>query len=318
MTDQANIAIDQRLAPARAIFLKNPAHRQFERTFTELLDRRRAEVAAGIQREARCIALIGASGSGKTSAVRHLMTHHPGLVLGDRESERLDIVSLAVPTPATLKFVGQTTLSALEFPLQRERTAQTIWDLVKGHLRARQTLFLHYDEAQDLALHQTERELRSVVNTLKSLLQHQAWPVGLILSGTPELKAIINHDVQLARRVFPIEFVRLDASLDCGRVLTLLSRYAEAARIEIAPEVLHQDLAARLIHASDREFGLLIEMTIAAMECSIRDNRGTLEIRDFTRMFRKRSGCVDWLNPFMAGEFERIEVRRLLCSGEAA
>ena len=90
MTDQANIAIEQRLAPAWAVFLKNPAHRQFEQTFTELLDRRRAEVAAGIHREARCIALIGASGSGKTSAVRYLMSHHPGLVLDDSESERLD------------------------------------------------------------------------------------------------------------------------------------------------------------------------------------------------------------------------------------
>ena len=316
MLDQITSTIEARVAPLRKIFLKNSAYRHFEQMFTELLERRSSEIAGGVTREARCVALIGGSGSGKTSAVRHLLAHHPRLALGGSETERLDVVSLAVPTPATLKFVGQTTLSALGFPLRRERTAQTIWDMVKDHLQARRTLFLHYDEAQDLALHQSPRELKSVVNTLKSLLQHQAWPVGLILTGTPELKGIINHDVQLARRVFPIEFPRLNAALDSERVLGLLSHYADASGLELRPDVIQRDLVARLIHAARCEFGLLIEMTIATIEGTIRDGRMDVEIADFARMFRKRSGCVDALNPFIADDFERIDVSRLLDAGE--
>lgn len=318
MFELSNTDVEARIAPLRGIFLESGTIRQFTQSFTELLERRRSEIGAGNMREARGLAVIGGSGSGKTSLVRHVLNHHPDLVLGGPETDRMDVISLPVPTPATLKFVGQTTLGASGLQLTRERTAQTIWEMVKARLKVRQTLFLHYDEAQDLSLHQSPRELRSVVNTLKSLLQHEAWPVGLILTGTRELKTILNHDVQLARRVIPIEIPRLSAALDAGRVLDLLSRFSAAAELEIAPEVQERELAARLIHAADREFGLVIELTIATMEGAVRAKRKTVEISDFTAMFRKRSGCIDGLNPFVVEDFERIDPRHLFDTDEDA
>ncbi|WCR03943.1 ATP-binding protein [Paracoccus saliphilus] len=316
MTESLNIGIPQRVLALRSIFSSNRAYRQFEERFRYLLERRRAEIAAGVVAEARCIALIGASGSGKTTAARHLFAVQPDLVLEEPETPRMEVASLPVPTPATLKFVGQTTLTALGFPLRRERTAQTIWDMVKDHLAARQTLFLHYDEAQDLSAHQTPKELTSVVNTLKSLMQHPVWPVGLILTGTAELKTIINHDAQLARRVYPIEFPRLDLVLDAERVRQLLCLYSRRADMTPCNEVGTTEFAARLIHAGAREFGLLIELVIAALEEAMLSGAETLEILHFTRMFGKRAGCIDGLNPFVAGDFERIDTRKLLNHGE--
>ncbi|MBK4218083.1 ATP-binding protein [Paracoccus caeni] len=310
MTD--SMTIPQRVLALRSIFAGNHAYRTLEERFGYLLERRRTEIDAGIVAEARSIALIGNSGGGKTTAARHLITSHPGLVLHDPVSSRMDVASLPVPTPATLKFVGQTTLAALGFQLQRDRTAQTIWDMVKDHLQARRTLFLHYDEAQDLAAHQTPKELTSVVNTLKSLMQHPVWPVGLILTGTIELKTIINHDAQLARRVYPVEFPQLDLAFDADRVQRLLHLYADRALLTVAEEVGTPEFAARLIHAGAREFGLLIELVIAALEEAMMGNADALRIQHFTAMFRKRAGCIDGLNPFVAEDFERIESRRLL------
>lgn len=313
MTD--SMVIPQRVLALRSIFSSNRAYRMFEERFDYLLERRHSEITAGIVAEARSIALIGNSGSGKTTAARHLITCHPELVLNDPASARMDVASLPVPTPATLKFVGQTTLAALGFQLRRERTAQTIWEMVKDHLHERRTLFLHYDEAQDLATHQTPRELISVVNTLKSLMQHPVWPVGLILTGTAELKTIINHDPQLARRVYPIEFPQLDLALDADRVQRLLNLYAQRAGLASSEDVGTTEFAARLIHASAREFGLLIELVIAALEEAMLADSETLRIEHFTVMFRKRAGCIDGLNPFVAGDFERIDSRRLLDRG---
>lgn len=311
-------SIPQRVLALRSIFSANRAYRTFEERFDYLLERRRTEIDAGIVAEARCIALIGNSGSGKTTAARHLIASHPRLVQHDPANARMDIASLPVPTPATLKFVGQTTLAALGFQLRRERTAQTIWEMVKDHLRERRTLFLHYDEAQDLAAHQTPRELTSVVNTLKSLMQHPVWPVGLVLTGTAELKTIINHDAQLARRVYPIEFPRLDMALDTDRVQRLLHLYTQRAGLAVAEEVRTTDFAARLIHASAREFGLLIELIIAALEEAMLIGSEAVHVSHFTAMFRKRAGCIDGLNPFVAAEFERIDSRRLLDRGRDA
>ncbi|MFT3688251.1 TniB family NTP-binding protein [Paenirhodobacter sp.] len=315
MIDRTTSNIPRRILALRSIFSSNRAYREFEERFRYLLERRRTEIDADTVAEARCIALIGASGSGKTTAIRHMIATRPDLVLGDPVSGRLDVASLPVPTPATLKFVGQTTLAALGFQLQRERTAQTIWDMVKGHLHERRTLFLHYDEAQDLATHQTPKEMTSVVNTLKSLMQHPVWPVGLILTGTAELKTIINHDAQLARRIYPIELPRLDLVFDAARALRLLQLYAERAGLIAGAEVTTTEFAARLIHASAREFGLLIELVIAALEEAMLTEAEILQTGHFTAMFRKRAGCIDGLNPFVASDFEHIDSRRLLDLG---
>lgn len=64
--------VPQRILALRAVFSKNRTYRVLEERFRYLLDRRRTELAAGIVAEARCIALIGASGSGKTTAAEHL------------------------------------------------------------------------------------------------------------------------------------------------------------------------------------------------------------------------------------------------------
>lgn len=315
MTDHSNDNIPQRILALRSMFSKNRTYRDFEERFRYLLDHRRAELEAGIVAEARCIALIGASGSGKTTAAEYLFRSQPDLVLHDPDGPRLDLASLQVPSPATLKFVGQTALATLGLELQRDKAAQIIWSMVKAHLEARQTLFMHFDEAQDLIRHQTPKELNAVVSTLKSLLQHKSWPVGLILTGTAELKTLINHDPQLARRVYPIEFARLNVLLDSDRILKILKRYADAAGVALSDGLLTPDMAARLAHAADREFGLMIEMIIAALEEAIEAEATELGMGHFTAMFRKRTGCVDGLNVFVVDDFERIEVRRLLGRG---
>lgn len=321
MNDLSKLNVPQRVIDLRSVFSGTRAYRQLETQFRSLFEHRRAQLDAGIVAEARAIALIGASGSGKTTAAMRLISTQADLVFDEtdgKETGQCEIVSLTVPTPATLKFVGQTTLEGLGFPLKRDKPAQIIWGMVKDHLQERRTLFLHFDEAQDLALHQSPREFKSVVNTLKSLLQHRSWPVGLILSGTSELKAILNHDPQLARRVYPIEFPRLHPAGDNERVTQLLVKYGHRAAVTLSDEVLVPDLAARLIHAADREFGLLIEMIISTLEEAMVAGDTDVRIHHFVAMFRKRAGCIDGLNPFLVEDYERINTRTLLDGDEPA
>ncbi|MBU2957163.1 ATP-binding protein [Paracoccus sp. 1_MG-2023] len=318
MTDRVAANTPQRIATLQRMFSKNRTHRKLEERFLNLLERRRVELQAGMIAEARCIALIGASGSGKTRAAEHLFATQPDLVLHNCDSSRLDIASFQVPSPATLKFVGQTALETLGYELRRDRSAQIIWSMVKAHLQARRTMFLHIDEAQDLMRHQTPRELNAVVSTLKSLLQHKSWPVGLLLTGTAELKTLINHDPQLARRVFPIEVARLNILVDSDRILKAIAHYAKAAGIAVSADTLNPDLAARLVHAADREFGLMNEMIIQSLEEAMITGDEEVRREHFTSMFRKRAGCVDGLNVFVDDDFERIDVRRLLDHGDDA
>lgn len=186
-----------------------------------------------------------------------------------------------------------------------------IWEMVRQHLHARQTLFLHLDEAQDLMRHQTKEAIMPVVRTLKSLMQTKTWPVGLILSGTPELTDLLNHDPQLARRVTPIEFPRLAPHTSTDLALSISDEYARRSSLSLMDNF-DRDFAARLIHAADREFGLLIEIVIEAIQAALLARAETLERQHFAAAFRRRSGCLDGFNPFLATDFERIDTRKLL------
>lgn len=306
------LTLPQRIHALRSIFADHPAYHQLEQQFRRLLERRRTELGLDQVREARAVALIGASGSGKSTAIARLLRTTPGLVLRDHDQERCDVISLMVPSPATLKSVGRAILETLGYPLKRELTGDAIWELVRTHLRLRQVLFLHLDEAQDIARHQTPKEMQAVINTLKSLMQHKEWPVGLILSGMPGLRDILNHDPQLARRVFPIELPRLSPFGDIPPILDMLAFYAgEAGLVPMDAHGAH-DLAARLIHAADREFGLAIDMTVDGLDEALRAGDAALASRHFAKAFAYRSGCIPGLNPFIADDYTRIDVRRLL------
>ncbi|WP_421702755.1 ATP-binding protein [Aliiroseovarius sp.] len=307
-----NKSVSQQILALRCIFADNPAYFDLHKRFHQLLEHRRAELAAGVTNEARGIALIGSSGSGKTTAVKRLIRSLDSPLNENREGTSCEVLSFPVPSPATLKFVGQTGLQAIGYPLRRDKTSHIIWDMFKDHLRARRTLFLHLDEAQDLASHQTPREMQSVINTLKSLMQNQQWPVGMILSGMPALKEMLNHDPQLARRFFPIEFPSLNAVQDTEQVLCTVSYYSQHAELPVCDDLLTPSFAARLIQAADGEFGLMIEYTILAIENALRQGSSELGIANFRSSFSTKSGCLDGLNPFVVADFERIDCRKLL------
>ncbi|MHC5231268.1 TniB family NTP-binding protein [Brucella sp. LJL56] len=310
MTDRQT-EIARRVLTLRQIFAHHDAYQQAQEQFQLLLDRRRAELAAGVVMETRGLAIIGASGSGKTTAVSRIFTHTPRLIIKDPESPRRDAVSCQVSSPATLKFVGQTVLEALGYPLRRNKTEMIIWAMVKQQMQAQRTLFLHLDEAQDLLRHQTPKGLQSVVRTLKSLMQNGDWPVSIILSGMPELKELLNHDPQLGRRFFPIEFPKLHPDIDGDNAIQMTASYADRAGLGVSDHFDNR-FAARLIHAADSEFGLIIELVIGAIEEALLSDARILEAKHFSYNFRRRSGCVNALNPFIAEDFERIDTRLLL------
>ncbi|MCX8281517.1 TniB family NTP-binding protein [Phyllobacterium sp. 0TCS1.6C] len=310
MSDLSSL-VAQRIVILKQVFAAHPAYERLQAEFQLLLDRRRAEISAGVVMEARGIAVIGASGSGKTSAVARLFSHTPGLVIDEPETARTEVVSFLVPAPATLKFVGVTALDAVGYPFQGRRTEMIIWDMVRQHLRARRTLFLHLDEAQDLMRHQTKEAIQPVVRTLKSLMQTKIWPVGLILSGTLELRELLNHDPQLARRMVPVEFPRLTRHASADFALNVTQEYAARSSLQQMVNF-NPDFAARLVHAADHEFGLLIEIVIEAIQVALLARADTLDLQHFAAAFERRSGCLPGLNPFLAADFERINTRVLL------
>ncbi|MBO9410762.1 MULTISPECIES: TniB family NTP-binding protein [unclassified Ruegeria] len=302
----------------RKLYIPRPEFKKLDARFGALLEQRRADDADGVMFTARSIMLVGPSGSGKTTAVQQLVHKYRKLMATDHQEEICEYIGLQVPSPATMKFVGAATLRALGYPYSGNKQGPAIWDQVKEQLRLRRTLFLGFDEAQDLARFQTDKERQSVVNTLKSLMENSVWPVGLLLSGMPDLKKIVNQDAQLARRVDPIEIGRLHAVRDVDHVIKIVQRYADRARIEVTASVKNEAFAMRLMHAADYQFGLMAEIVVLAVSHALftQGFEAKLSIRHFAEVYSERNGAESWMNVFIADDYGRLNPRKLLDDGE--
>lgn len=304
--------IDRTLAQLRSRFFVHHSYVKLADEFSALLNRRRADLEIGVHKEVHGIAIVGDSGSGKTTAARRLWATYPDLQSQQAGVEKAEVVSLSVPSPASVKFVGHACLNVLGYPLQRDRTSAIIWDMVHTNLRLRQTLVLHFDEAQDFYINQNAREMQAMINTLKALMQNPNWPISIVLSGMPQLRDLINMDTQLARRFRPVQFTKLDPVLDGGPVMKMVTGYAGAADIEVGFDLHERSFVRRLIHAASGEFGMTVELLLSAIEISLREKQQQLSLSHFTQAFARRSGCVPDFNPFTREDYTAINTRLLL------
>lgn len=311
---RADDEIRKRVQELRKLYISRPEFNKLDICFQKHIEQRRADEADGEAFKARGLMLVGQSGSGKTTAIRELVRKYSTTIATDPTEEFCEYIGLQVPSPATMKFVGAATLRALGYPYSGNKQGPAIWDQVKVQLKLRCTKFLGFDEAQDLARYQTDKERQSVVNTLKSLMENSVWPVGLVLSGMPELKTIVNQDAQLARRLDPIEIGRLHSTRDVGPVLLMVQKYASRAQIEVDGSVRNEGFARRLMHTADYQFGLLAEIVVLAVSHALLTDRevAKLGVRHFADVYAESSGADDWMNIFIADDFERIDPRKLL------
>lgn len=300
----------RRIARLRGHFIHHDRFEPLEARLSLLIEKRLADCEAERTSDAHGLALSGPSGTGKTSAMVQLAVRSRKW-LERSGHEDFSIVSIRVPSPATLKFVGQTLLRALGYQISSERQAWYIWDLVRHHLKERKILFVHLDEAQDLASRGTRHELNSVASMLKTLMTDPEWPVGIILSGTPELEDILNHDPQLARRMDTVHFESLSPVAHANDVLDLIENYCSRADLAPDPDILELAHGERLIHAAANQFGLVIELIIAAVEQAYLAEAPRLNRAHFALAFHLRTSCDDMFNPFVIPDFYRVDARKV-------
>lgn len=265
--------------------------------------------------EAEAIALTGAPGSGKTTAVDHAISKRKDLVLSSHGKEICEIIQLQVPSPATLKTVGGTLSEALGYQLVRDKSAALIWQHARKLLKERRTLFVHLDEAQDIYLSKGDRARNEVVNTLKSIMNNKDWPVGLILSGTPDLLHMINADRQLQRRVRVVQLSAVSFVSHGRDVSDLVGEFARESGLSAVPALSEAEFLKRLIHSAASEFGLIIDMILCGVEECLLAKEEQLRNSHFAEAFRKKTACLPGFNPFFAEDFIRIDVARVRDQG---
>jgi hypothetical protein len=254
--------------------------------------------------ETNGILLIEPTGGGKTTAIAEVLKSFD--VLGiNAETGAPRVVQCSVENPATQKSVGLAILRELGISRVPDReTAWSLFDMVRRRIAATGTTVLWLDEAQDLFLSKSAREIEDTVKNLKSLTRGTA-AVILILSGTDRLAEITSYDSQIDRRFTKIIPKDLVIGTDDEALDGIIRDYCERAGVTFNPD---GAVVSRLIHASRNRFGRAIETTINAIEQALLEGDSILERQHFAEAWAMKETCPWDRNIFVAEAWRNIEL----------
>jgi len=254
--------------------------------------------------ETRGIAIIEGSGGGKTTAIEHVLSNHPALKAQQGE-ELPRYLRIQVPSPASLKSLGREVLAAtglLDVPART--TAWEIWRIVRHRLSVLGIVVLWLDEAHDMFLSGSAREIDEMLKMLKSLMQNDSAVIP-ILSGTERLAEITKFDPQVNRRLTKVVPKPLSQGVDNENLDRLVKSYCQDVGLS---GQLDETVVSRLIHASRQKFGRAVETILDAIECALEEGSATLKLEHFAEAWGMQEGC-DWeQNVFVAGNWSAIEL----------
>jgi type II secretory pathway predicted ATPase ExeA len=306
----------------RAVYARTRRDVLLEDAYSELLEDLAERRSAGApyastnRGEGNILVVLGASGAGKTTAVRRMIDGHALSNGYSVNAPGSKVITLTAPSPCNLAELGRETLNALGYPLVRARIdGPEVWRLVRERIRSLQVLVMHFDEMQHVVQTVHEAEMQKVRNILKGLLVDDKHPVGLVISGTPEIKRLMHPDRQIARRGRWIELAPLSTGADGKLVNSFVKQLAERAELQTDKAELDR-LVPRLIHAGQQQLGVVAEEIHDAIRVALRRNGNHLGIEHFGAAFANRTGNLSPWNPYLAEHWGDIDSARVLATRE--
>lgn len=254
--------------------------------------------------EGRILVLTGDTGAGKSRSLNRLFRQR-------RQTVEEVLVSIVAPSPCTLMQLGRKLLPELGYPIQRDRKEHLIWEDVRRRIDARGVRIVHIDEMQHVTQTANSDQKARILNTIKSLIQDRDRPMLLVLSGTCQLADFLRTDGQVYRRCRFVELNRLTIPGDVNLIADTLEDLIDDISLKFEHTVV-EDLAARLIHASNYALGIVMEIACDAIEEALLDGGGRLLPSHFAEVYRSRSGCPNSMNPFLSAEWQEKDPQQVL------
>lgn len=275
-----------------------------------LHEERNALAAMGTLTKIDGMALLAPTGSGKTRTLEWVFTELKRMMsTGADHRHDLRVVSVRMPTPATLKTAAEAVMKEVGYPVSLRATTETNatdrWTQLRSILKELRVTVLHFDEAQDIWGNANKPQRKSVINTLKSLSQNKEWPFIVVLSGTEELKEMVNQDAQLGRRLKPTELLPLKKSTDARTIRSVISTYAEEAGLT-GFEQLDAHFLDRFLIACSNRLGIAIDLIIGAIQQAVLLGDTHMTDRHFAKGFTHITECDAAMNPFISADWQKI------------
>jgi len=259
----------------------------------------------------RQFAVIGESGTGKSTSMKHALRSMDELQprLNEYNEPVIPYVSMPIPRTCTTKDLALHLLHRLGQTHITKGNEDDLYEALKEQLPKSETLILHFDESQHLLKSGSDTAVKGLQDRFKSLLNIEEWPVHLVLSGEGDLTPLfLGPDRQLPNRSAVMRFEPLRFPADKDRVSHLLNNIVvENLRLKLDPELMTNDFLGRLVHATGGEKGTMIEMIRAATYKAMSKDHEQVTARDFAWFYARTSGCLVDDNIFTSPEWRKID-----------
>ncbi|MDR7040487.1 energy-coupling factor transporter ATP-binding protein EcfA2 [Methylobacterium sp. BE186] len=286
----------------------------FDRLLADMTERREHELPHDRENrlEANIMVVLGPSGAGKSTSLNRLFAEHPATPGYRIRGSDCPLISVRAPSPCGVKELGRDVLLMTGYELKRRNLdGPEIWGIVRRRFRELGVVLLHIDELQHAPQSLDIVEQKKLRNALKGLLVDIEHPVGLVVSGEPEVEAFLNPDRQSTRRGRWLAFEQLNKSADCAMVAGAVKGLAQVADLEVRLDV-EADLVARLMHAGCDLLGITIEEVHDAIREALAVGSTVLERRHFADAYALRTGNLPPWNPYLADRWHEIDPTRVL------
>lgn len=240
----------------------------------------------------RTMAIIGESGTGKSTAIAHVLNSFEEFKRYKNEygEEVIPVLSADVDYTFTPKDLAIHLLRKLGQDGDHGSNEASLYEALKDQLRASGTVILHLDEAQHLKKSGTSKAVMGLKERFKSLQVIDGWPLHLMVSGVEDLSELFTGDQQMPNRSNVMRFEVLSSPGDNAVVKKTVADIAAHCELRLDETLITADFLGRLVSATGGGIGTLIEMTRAACFKAMSKGHSSLTSKDFEFVYGRTSG----------------------------
>ena len=305
--DPAARARTEAIGRLNNIYITSDQHHRVDSGVSDLIENA-ASAFAGEPGKRRALFVLGESGSGKTTALKHTLLSRPELkpYFDEHGNEVRPLIHFEAPKPTSMKLFGRKIIEATGYPLSDafRYSENELFELAKRTLKERQVLFLYVDEMQHLLRANKAADVVNVADTLKSLLQIENWPLHLIVAGMPVLAKFLETETQLRNRSLLVSLEQVAFPADKDRVRKIASGVIRShAALEVSDSLFTDEFVHRLVKSADGGFGTIIQMVRGACQLALRKGLAAVKNEEFAECYALVTGCQKEHNMFLSADW---------------
>ncbi|KQQ36490.1 hypothetical protein ASG19_08655 [Rhizobium sp. Leaf306] len=259
----------------------------------------------------RGLFVTGPAGTGKSTALKHILQTNPALQPYRNEHNALvrPALSIKLPKESKTNVVVEQVFKALDLPA--EGSEKLLTPMMMDALMAHKVKILHFDEAQHTVRSQTNAAFEAVQDMVKQLVDWEEWPLHVILSGMPRIERM-RDDQQIGRRSMVFPFRRLEIESDKYVFAGLLNEVSADCGLQLRDNLREDDFLGRLCKSTHGAWGTAIGDIRRACFRALTKRKSELTVSHFAQEYERNTGALLKENIFLAENWEQLEVKETL------